>query len=59
MPIEELLLRLKTIWIWSPKHSTVRTKVAELIQNLGGIVPQEYSEPQGQAPIVVPDQESN
>jgi hypothetical protein len=44
MPIEELLARLKTIWIWSPKHSTVRQLTAELIQRLGGIVPQEHQE---------------
>lgn len=46
MPIEELLARLRTIWIWSPKNSTVRNLTAELIQRLGGVVPQEYKEPQ-------------
>jgi hypothetical protein len=56
MPIEELILRLKTIWIWSPKSSKVRSLTAELIQNLGGIPPQEYVEPQ---PEINPGQESN
>jgi len=45
MPIEELIAQLRSIWIWAPKHSTVRSKIAELIQRLGGIVPQEYTEP--------------
>ena len=56
MPIEELLLRLKTIWIWAPKGSKVRKLTAELIQHLGGIVPQEYVEPQ---PEINSNQEPN
>ena len=56
MPIEELILRLKTIWIWSPKNSTVRKLTAELIQHLGGIPPQEYVDTQ---PEINPSQESN
>ena len=46
MPIEELILQLKLIWIWAPKHSTVRSKIAELLQRLGAQPPQEYTEPQ-------------
>ena len=57
MPIEELIAQLKSIWIWAPKHSTVRNKIADLIQRLGGIVPQEYNEPQ--PPITEPNREGN
>ena len=46
MPLEEILARLKSIWIWSPKNSMVRQMTADIIQKLGGVIPQEYNEPQ-------------
>lgn len=40
MPVEELINRLKTIYVFIPKSSTTaREKVAELIRQFGGIVP--------------------
>jgi hypothetical protein len=40
MPIEELIARLKSVYVFIPKSSTTaRQKVAELIQQFGGVVP--------------------
>ena len=36
MPIEELMARLKSIYVWSPQNSVVRAKIRELIFALGG-----------------------
>ena len=42
---QELVVVLKSIYVWIPKSSTTaRHKLAELIQGLGGKVPETYSE---------------
>jgi hypothetical protein len=40
IPVEELISRLKTVYVFIPKSSTTaRQKVAELIIQFGGSVP--------------------
>lgn len=44
MPIEEILKQLRSIYVWIPTSTPVaRNKVADLIRQLGGVVPEQHS----------------